>query len=120
MFEITEKALKEFRQILGADENKGLGIKIKAHVSQSCCSCGPSQSYEMGLVEGADDGDRTLDFGGVNVYMDEATVELMSSSEVDFLDGQGFVVKDKAAGPSCGCGGGDYGEHGHGGGSCCG
>lgn len=120
MFEISDKAVNEFRQILGLEENKGLGIKIKAHAAQSsCCSCGPSQSYEMGLVEEAEAGDRTLDFGGVKVYMDEGSIEMMTSSEVDFIEDQGFVVKDKNAPSSgCGCGGGDYG--GHGGGSCCG
>lgn len=119
MIDITETAIAEFRQILAMDENKGLGIKIKANVSQSCCSCGPSQSYDMGLVEEGDAGDRTIEFEGVKIYMDEDSIGLMATSQVDFLAEQGFVVKDKSA-SSCGCGGGDYGSHGHGGGSCCG
>ncbi len=118
MIDVSEKALSEFKKIMDEEANRGLGIKIKAHVSQSCCSCGPSQSYEMGLVEEGDEGDRSMDISGVTFYMDEASIELMSGAEVDFMDGQGFIVKDKSA-PSCGCGGGDYGHHGHGGSCAC-
>lgn len=129
MIDITETAVNEFRQILAMDEHKGLGIKIKAHMAQSssCCSCGPSQSYDMGLVEEGEAGDKTIEFDGVKIYMDDSSIEMMSASQVDFIPDQGFVVKDKNA-PSCGCGGGDYSSHGggcgdsgsHGGGSCCG
>jgi len=118
MIDVSEKAIGEFKRIMDDEQNKGLGIKIKAHVSQSCCSCGPSQSYEMGLVEEGDEGDRKLDVSGLTFYLDESSIELMSGSEVDFMDGQGFIVRDKSA-PSCGCGSPDYGSHGHGG-SCCG
>jgi len=124
MIAVSEKALGEFKKVLGTEEHKGLGIKIKAFMSESsCCSCGPSQAYEMGLVEKGDDGDRKEEIGGVTFYLDEGSVELMKGCEVDFMEDHGFIVKDNNEAPSCGCGEGDYGgscgDGGHGG-SCCG
>jgi len=116
MFGVTDKALDEFKKVLGIEENKGLAIKIKASMSQSsCCSCGPSQSYEMGLVEDGDKGDSLMEFDGVRFFMDQDSMGLMDGFEVDFMEDQGFIVKDTNPSASCGCG--DGGDHG---GSCCG
>ena len=124
MVDVSEKALEEFKRVLDTDANRGLGIKVKAFMTQSsCCSCGPSQAYEMDLVKAGEAGDQTLDRDGVKFYFDEGTVKLMDGFTIDFMDEQGFIVKDNNAAPSCGCGGGgDYegGHGGHGGGSCCG
>ena len=117
MMAVSEKAINEFKKVLEIEENKGLAIKIKASMAQSsCCSCGPSQSYEMGLVEKGDDGDRLIDVEGVKFYVDEDSLQIMDVSEVDFAEEYGFIVKDANA-SSCGCGDSDGHEHG---GSCCG
>ena len=117
MVGVSDKALSEFKKVLSVEENKGLGIKIRASVSQSsCCSCGPSQSYEMDLVANGEAGDIEMGREGVNIYVDSQSAELMNGMEVDFIDDHGFIVKDNNP-SSCGCGGGD--DHGHGG-SCCG
>jgi iron-sulfur cluster assembly accessory protein len=115
MFDVSEKALGEFKKVLEKGDRKGMGIRIKAHVAQSsCCSCGPSQSYEMDLVEGGENGDLSIERQGMMFYADKDSAELMKGYEVDFTEDYGFIVKDTNA-PSCGCGGGD--SHG---GSCCG
>ena len=115
MVEVSEKALAEFKRVLGGEDKKGLGVKIKAVMAESsCCSCGPSQSYEMDLVEQGEAGDMSEDKQGVKFYMDKDSAELMKGLEVDFIDDHGFIVRDPA--DACGCGGGDH-DHG---GSCCG
>ncbi|MGA2191768.1 MAG: iron-sulfur cluster biosynthesis family protein [Nitrospirota bacterium] len=111
--EISEKALSEFKKVLDVDENKGLGVKIKAIMSKSCCSCGPSQSYEMDLVPGGEADDMSMEKQGVTFYFDNGTSELMNGCEIDFLDDHGFIVKDSGQASSCGCG--DHGEEG----TCC-
>lgn len=113
MVGVSDKALSEFKKVLAVEGNKGLGIKIKAHVSESCCSCGPSQSYEMDLVEKGEAGDLEVGREGVNIYVDNQSAELMNGMEVDFIDDHGFIVKDNNP-SSCGCGDGGHG------GSCCG
>jgi iron-sulfur cluster assembly accessory protein len=115
MLDVSEKALAEFKKVLAVEENKGLGVKIKAHVSAgSCCSCGPSQSYEMDLVASGEAGDDMTEREGVKFYSDPETSSLMNGFQVDFLDEHGFIVRDtNAPASSCGCG-----EGGHGG-SCC-
>jgi Fe-S cluster assembly iron-binding protein IscA len=118
MFDVSEKALGEFKKVLEKGEHRGMGIKIRAQVAQSsCCSCGPSQSYEMDLVEGGDAGDISIERQGMKFYADKDSAELMKGFEVDFSEDHGFIVKDTNA-PSCGCG--DYGDQGGHGGSCCG
>ena len=92
MLEVSEKALAEFKKVLAVEENKGLGIKIKAHVSAgSCCSCGPSQSYEMDLVESGEPGDDLTEKEGVKFYSDPETTSLMKGFMVDFMDDPDFV-----------------------------
>lgn len=123
MLDVTGVAVAEFKKVLEAEENKGLSIKIKASMGQSsCCSCGPAPQYEMGLVEAGDTGDVMVDFDGVKFYMDPESSEFLGTSEIDFSEEMGFIVKDNSeSAGGCGCGGGDYGDHGHGhGGSCCG
>jgi len=119
MVEVSDKAVVEFKRVLDTEQNKGLGIKVKAFMTESsCCSCGPSQGYEMDLVDKGADGDQLLDRDGVKFWFDPGTVALMEGFTIDFMDEQGFIVKDNNAAPSCGCGGGDYQSGGHGGGCC--
>jgi len=110
MIDVTDKAIGEFKKVLEQDEHKGMGIKIVASMAQSCCSCGPAANYEMGLVEGAADGDKSFDLGGVPFHMDETSIEMMQGRQVDFMDEQGFVVRDTAEG-GCGCEGGAPGAN---------
>ncbi|HEY3346699.1 MAG TPA: iron-sulfur cluster biosynthesis family protein [Nitrospirota bacterium] len=110
MIQVTEKALSEFKKVLDIEENKGLGVMIKASEGKSCCSsCGPS--YEMDLVEQGDEGDVELVLGGVKFFTNDASLELMKGLEVDFMEEHGFFIKDDNE-EGCGCGG----DHG----GCCG
>ncbi len=116
MIGVTGKAINEFKKVLDTEENKGLGIKIKARMAESCCSCGPSMQYDMGLVPEGEEGDVLTELSGVKFYLDETSEDLMKDSEIDFMEETGFMVKDNSA-PASSCGCGD--SHG-GGGSCCG
>jgi len=108
MIDVTDSAIGEFKKVLDQDEHKGMGIKIVASMAQSCCSCGPAANFEMGLVEGAADGDKSFDLGGVPFHMDESSIEMMNGRQVDFIDEQGFIVRDLVP-PADGCGCGDGG-----------
>ena len=77
----------------------------------SCCSCGPSQNYEMDLVENGEKDDLSFEMQGVNFYLDPETDAMMDGLLVDFMEDHGFIIKETGA-SSCGCGS----EHG---GSCC-
>jgi Fe-S cluster assembly iron-binding protein IscA len=114
MIDVTDSAIGEFKKVLEQDENKGMAIKIVAAMSQGGCSCGPAANFEMGLVEEAGDGDKSFDIGGVQFHMDESSIEMMGNRQVDFMDEQGFIVRDLAehdhnGGGGCGCG--DGGSH---------
>ncbi len=112
MLEVSERAVSEFKKVLEAQEEKGLGVKIKAFMAQSsCCSCGPSQNYEMDLVEKGEKDDLSFEMHGVNFYLDPETDAMMDGLLVDFMEDHGFIIKETGA-SSCGCGSGH-------GGSCC-
>ena len=111
MLEVSARAVNEFKKVLESQEEKGLGVKIRAFMAQSsCCSCGPSQNYEMDLVEKGEKGDLSFEMQGVNFYLDPETDAMMDGLEVDFSEDHGFIIKETGA-SSCGCGGGH--------GSCC-
>ncbi len=111
MLEVSERAVSEFKKVLEAQEEKGLGVKIRAFMAQSsCCSCGPSQNYEMDLVEKGEKGDLSFEMQGVSFYLDPQTDAMMDGLQVDFAEDHGFIIKETGA-SSCGCG-----SHG---GSCC-
>jgi iron-sulfur cluster assembly accessory protein len=111
MLDVSEKAINEFKKVLESQEEKDLGVKIKAFVAESsCCSCGPSQNYEMDLVKKGEKGDAKIEMEGVSFYMDKDTTELMEGLQVDFMEDHGFIIKETGQ-SSCGCGSG--------GGSCC-
>ncbi|MHB8174203.1 MAG: HesB/IscA family protein [Nitrospirota bacterium] len=113
MLEVSEKAISEFKKVLEAQEEKGLGVKIRAFVAQSsCCSCGPSRNYEMDLVEKGEKDDLKLDMHGVNFYLDPETDAIMDGLLVDFMEDHGFIIKETGA-SSCDCGSGGHS------GSCC-
>ncbi|MGC2423003.1 MAG: iron-sulfur cluster biosynthesis family protein [Nitrospirota bacterium] len=114
MLEVSEKAINEFKKVLESQDEKGLGVKIKAFVAESsCCSCGPSQNYEMDLVKKGEKDDAKVEMQGVSFYMDKETTALMEGLQVDFMEDHGFIIKETGEASSCGCGSGGHG------GSCC-
>ena len=53
------------------------------------------------------DDDRTLKSAGVSFLMDDASIEYMKGSEIDFddgLQGKGFEIRNPNADSTCGCG----------------
>jgi Fe-S cluster assembly iron-binding protein IscA len=107
MFNITDKAVKEFKTILaGEDMPEVPGLRVYAQ-SGGCCS-----SEELG-VEIADMSEKkALDFDGLQVHIDEDAAEIAQKATIDFFEdpeNPGFRVlwqKKEAAknGGGCGCG----------------
>ena len=100
-FSITASAAKRIARII-ADEPEGTLLRVA--VNGGGCQ-GFSYDFEMTRDRRPDD--IAIERDGVTVVVDEASLELVAGSELDFIDnlmGQSFQVKNPNATSTCGCG----------------
>lgn len=118
---LTPAATDAVKNIL--NERKLEGYALRVYVAGGGC-CGVN--FGMALDNNIRDVDTTFDMNGVQVVVDETSIDYLRGASIDFVNdpvrGAGFAVDSpmaKAAGGSCACGseaGG--GSCGCGGGSC--
>ena len=100
LINITDSALNEVRRLLlSEDPDYGLRLGIKG----GGCS---GLSYILEFTEFRD-GDTTLDYQGVAVFLDKKSTIYLSGITLDFqsgLQGKGFVFQNPMAANTCGCG----------------
>jgi len=46
----------------------------------------------MGVANGAEDGDETLEKDGLKVYLDREANKMLSEATIDFIEDQGFAI----------------------------
>jgi iron-sulfur cluster assembly protein len=98
---ITPTAAEKVRELLDAEGNPELGLRI--FVAGGGCS---GLQYGMTLDE-TQESDSIFETQGVRVLIDEMSSEYISGSEVDYVDslmGAGFTVNNPNAVSTCGCG----------------
>lgn len=101
LISITPTAAEKVRELLDAEGNPELGLRI--FVAGGGCS---GLQYGMTLDE-VQDGDSVFEANSVRVLIDEMSAEYISGSEVDYVDslmGAGFTVNNPNAVSTCGCG----------------
>ena len=101
LISITPVAAEKVRELLDAEGNLELGLRI--FVAGGGCS---GLQYGMTLDE-TQDGDSVFETGGVRVLIDEMSAEYIGGSEIDYVDslmGAGFTVNNPKAVSTCGCG----------------
>ncbi len=102
MVQLTETAVSKVREILGAQEPKPAGLRI-AVVGGGCSGFSYSMAFENapGML------DKTYDFGGLNVFIDQASLLYLDGVQVDYvepLEGSGFKFDNPNVKSTCGCG----------------
>jgi iron-sulfur cluster assembly accessory protein len=98
---ITPTAAEKVRELLDAESNPALGLRI--FVAGGGCS---GLQYGMTLDE-SQDGDEIFEAQGVRVLVDDMSAQYIMGSEIDYVDslmGAGFTVNNPNAVSSCGCG----------------
>ena len=98
---LSESAAGRIRQIA---EREGRPVMLRVAVEGGGCS---GFSYQLDLVEEAQDGDLKIERDGAAALVDEVSMVLLKGSEIDFVDelaGAEFKVKNPNAKSSCGCG----------------
>ena len=99
---LTERAAKRVAWLIEQEGRDGLMLRVS--VSGGGCS---GFQYGFSFDDQQNEDDRTFGRDGVTVVVDEASLDLLNGSEIDYVEeliGASFQIKNPQATSSCGCG----------------
>ena len=99
---LTDAAASKLRELTAEETNPEIGLRV--YVYSGGCS---GFRYGMMLEDAPTAEDKILEANGVKVYVDGSSVDLLSGSQIDYVDtlmGAGFTVNNPNAVSGCGCG----------------
>ncbi len=99
---LTQNAAKRVAELAAAEGDPGL--KLRLAVSGGGCS---GFQYGFSFDEEVKSDDHIFETDGVQLLIDEISLEFLSGAEVDFVEeliGSSFQVRNPQASSSCGCG----------------
>src|SRR5437763_300596 len=102
MVQITERAAGKVREIMASQEPAPAGLRISV-VGGGCSGF----SYSMAFENQPNMLDKTYDYNGLKVFVDQASLLYLDGAEVDFvetLEGSGFKFSNPQVKSTCGCG----------------
>jgi iron-sulfur cluster assembly accessory protein len=102
VLELTEAAATKFKEITAAESSPEIGLRV--YVYSGGCS---GYRYGMMVEDAPTAEDRLVESQGVRVYVDTNSVDLLTGSQIDYVDtlmGAGFTVNNPNAVAACGCG----------------
>jgi len=99
---LSESAHQRVVKLLEKESEPGL--KLRVYVQGGGCS-----GFQYGFVFDRDvqDDDHVFHYAPVDLVVDEASLELLAGSEVDYVEslgGSAFRINNPNAAASCGCG----------------
>ncbi|MBI2500166.1 MAG: iron-sulfur cluster insertion protein ErpA [Deltaproteobacteria bacterium] len=102
ILDVTESAAKRVKTF--AEQNKeAAGKQFRVYIQGGGCS-----GFEYGFkFDDQRDDDLALEFHGIKVLLDPASLNYLKGSTVDWVEdfrGSGFVVRNPNATGTCGCG----------------
>jgi len=98
---ISSNAARRIQRII---QDEPTGTVLRVSVNGGGCQ---GFSYDFAMTRNRQPDDVTIERDGITVVVDEASLELLAGSELDFVDnliGQSFQVKNPNATSTCGCG----------------
>ena len=99
---LTDAAALKVKNLLGQEGRDDLRLRVA--VQPGGCS---GLIYQLYFDERYLDGDKTVDFDGVEVIVDDMSVSYLDGAKIDFKDTiseQGFTIDNPNAAGSCACG----------------
>ena len=102
MIQMTDRATEKVREILDTQEPKPAGLRISV-VGGGCSGF----SYSMAFENTPNMLDKTYNYGGLKVFVDQASLLYLEGAEVDYvetLEGSGFKFNNPNVKSTCGCG----------------
>lgn len=102
MIQLTDTAVSKVKEILQAQDPQPAGLRI-AVVGGGCSGFSYSMAFESspGLL------DKTYDFEGLKVFVDQASMLYLDGAQVDYvetMEGSGFKFNNPHVKSTCGCG----------------
>lgn len=102
MVQLTERAVEKVREILSSQDPQPAGLRI-AVVGGGCSGF----SYSMAFENQPNMLDKTYNYNGLKVFVDQASLLYLDGAEVDYvetLEGSGFKFGNPNVKSTCGCG----------------
>ena len=102
MVQLTERAVGKVKEILEQQDPKPAGLRI-AVVGGGCSGF----SYSMAFENTPQLLDKTYQFDGLKVFVDQASLLYLDGANVDYvetLEGAGFKFENPNVKSTCGCG----------------
>lgn len=102
MIAITERAAKKIQELLTAQEDPDLCLRL--YVTKGGCE---GFTYGMAFDRERREDDQVIDAGGIRVLVDPLTLRLLRGAQIDYVRsmmGEGFTVRNPNAVSTCGCG----------------
>lgn len=99
---LTESAANRVQTLMGMEGNPNLMLRIM--ISGGGCS---GFQYGFSLDDVRNDEDALFEQHGVKMVIDEVSLEMLTGSEVDFVEdlvGSSFAIRNPNANSTCGCG----------------
>lgn len=102
MVQLTETAVTKVREILDGQDPKPAGLRISV-VGGGCSGF----SYSMAFENAPNMLDKTYNFEGLKVFIDQASLLYLDGAQVDYvesMEGSGFKFNNPNVKNTCGCG----------------
>jgi iron-sulfur cluster assembly accessory protein len=100
--EITPLAVTKVKEILTKQDPQPKGLRVSV-VGGGCSGF----SYQMNFENESNGVDRTFEFDGLKVFVDQASLMYLKGTRIDFLEtleGSGFKFENPNVKSTCGCG----------------
>ena len=100
--ELTQTAVSKVKEILDQQEPKPLGLRVSV-VGGGCSGF----SYQMNFESQTNGIDKTYEFDGLKVFVDQASLMYLNGTKIDYLEtleGAGFKFENPNVKSTCGCG----------------
>ena len=100
--QITERAVGKVKEIMASQQPAPAGLRI-AVVGGGCSGF----SYSMAFENQPNMLDKTYEYNGLKLFIDQASLLYLDGAEVDFvetLEGSGFKFNTPQVKSTCGCG----------------
>ena len=102
MVQMTERAIGKVKEIMSSQEPAPSGLRISV-VGGGCSGF----SYSMAFENTPNILDKTYNYDGLKVFVDQASLLYLDGAEVDYvetLEGSGFKFNNPQVKSTCGCG----------------
>lgn len=98
---VTKKATEKLREVMKENNKDTVNDALRIFVQGGGCS-----GFQYGLMLNEEDGssDQKFESNGIKIIIDPISINYIKGAEVDFIEGEGFSIKNPNAKSTCGCG----------------